>query len=141
MKLFISCVLALAVALGYGLAFSSPKEDPAAEKAGSLAANFKEAWVDTGTYRYRVAVNAEDLLLVDTQIDLTLEKDGRVLRKEDLPKASPAGKDLYGRLLKLEDVSAVVIGPRRLEIAKFPYKTSWEKVLPEVLKTLDTVLK
>jgi len=141
MKLFISCVLAIAVALVYSLAFSSPKEDLTAEQAGYLAANFKEAWVDTGVYRYRVAVNAEDLLLVDTQQDLTLEKDGRVLRKEDLPKASPVGKDLYGRLLKLEDISAVVIGPRRLEIAKFPYKTSWEKVLPEVLKTLDTVLK
>lgn len=117
--------ICLSIYLGLGLVQQCYSQD------------FIEEWIDLGFARYRLASNSEHLLLIDTQQGLTNDKELRARNEGEVKKNCPPNVEkMYGQLMKLDDIQAIVITYRRIEIAKYPFKTDWKTMLEQIEKIL-----
>lgn len=97
-------------------------------------------------FEYKLDRNEQGngFLLFNTSDQMTNEKGQAARNKKDVEKVcNDLGKAVYGRLMKVPDVSFVAITPRQGAVGKYSYpkQHSWEGfLLPIVLKELETVL-
>ena len=108
-------------------------------KAEEAASEFKEG----KCFEYKLD-SENGFLLFNTSDQMTKEKGEAARSKKDVEKVcNDLGKAVYGRLMKIPDVSFVTITPRQGGVGKYSYpkQHSWEGfLLPIVLKELETVL-
>jgi hypothetical protein len=85
----------------------------------------------------KMTIQNPDVYIFDTYSPLTIEKGKTVswgvTKVSDL---TDLGKELRGRLLKIDDVASVFVGYRVIMVRKFPLST-WEPILPAIKKALD----
>jgi hypothetical protein len=82
-------------------------------------------------------------LLIDTPVNLTHGKQDAVKDQAAADKLlNDIGKTIYGRLMKIADVSNVIISARQIAVFKFPLPVTWESglVQTQVCGILDDVL-
>ena len=91
-----------------------------------------------GCYEYQIK---DDVMVINTAISLTLEKEKRTITAMDVDKmCNDAGKSLYGRLMKHPEVSRVVISDRQVAVVKYSFPRAWPDFQAGILEILDSVL-
>jgi hypothetical protein len=85
----------------------------------------------------KITIQNPHVYIFDTYEPLTIAKNKTVAWEEvkdtDL---TDLGKDLRGRLLKINDIASVFVGYRVIMFRKFPLST-WEKLMPEIKNALE----
>lgn len=102
---------------------------------------YLDDWVDLGFARYRTTTDG-GVLAIDTLVSVTNAKSLIARNEGEVKKNCPdfVGT-LYGKMMKIDDVQAVVFSYRRIEIVKFPYGTTWQDIVPKVEELLFELLK
>ena len=78
-----------------------------------------------------------DLYLFDTYGAMTVSKDKSVgWGVTDEKNLTDLGKEVRGRLLKIDDIASVFIGYRVVMFRKFPL-AKWQDMMPEIKRALE----
>ncbi len=85
----------------------------------------------------KITIQNADVYVFDTYSPLTVSKDKSVswgvTKETDL---TDLGKELKGRLLKIDDIASVFVGYRVIMFRKFPL-SAWKELMPKIKKALE----
>jgi hypothetical protein len=80
-------------------------------------------------------------LIVHTLKTLTHNKTSAVVSPADFKNANQQGIEIWKRLMKIEDVEAVVVRPRKVEIQRYFLSKSWHPMEQAIESVFVKVLK
>lgn len=90
---------------------------------------YVEGKKDCYQYHLKTETNNQKILIIDTASNLMIEKGSLASNKKDIEKkCNDKGKAMYGKLMKILEVKAVVISDRQIVVIKYSYPEPWGNV-------------
>jgi hypothetical protein len=97
----------------------------------------------SGKYEWQLKTDkGNEVIIINTSFPMTTKKEDFALNERDIEKVcNAAGRSVYGQLMKITEVSRVIISTRQIAIRKFDFPMKWDAVIPQILSTMDDIVK
>ena len=112
-----------------------------------LAVASTPSWATEGfsmskTGRYEWQLKDDDIMIINTAFDLMNDKERVASTADQVEKyCNNAGKSVYGQLMKLREVSRVIVSNRQIAVRKYGFPKKWDGIIPDVLSVMDGIAK